>query len=56
VKELVKRWYPNIAYGREINAGQNHRAMDDIRDSVEEMRYYRNLIFRDPAEVKKPSK
>ena len=37
VKELVKRWYPNIAYGREINAGQNHRAMDDIRDSVDEM-------------------
>jgi oligoribonuclease len=56
VKELVKRWYPNIAYGREISAGQNHRAMDDIRDSVDEMRYYRNLIFRDPAEVKKPSK
>ena len=56
VKELVKRWYPNIAYGREINAGRNHRAMDDIRDSVDEMRYYRNLIFRDPAEVKKPSK
>jgi oligoribonuclease len=56
VKELVKRWYPNIAYGREISAGQNHRAMDDIRDSVAEMRYYRELIFRDPAEVKKPSK
>lgn len=55
VKELVKRWYPNIAYGRETSAGQNHRAMDDIRDSVEEMRYYRSLIFRDPAEVKKPS-
>jgi oligoribonuclease len=55
VKELVKRWYPNIAYGREINAGQNHRAMDDIRDSVDEMRYYRNLIFRDPAEVKRPT-
>jgi oligoribonuclease (3'-5' exoribonuclease) len=30
--------------------------MDDIRDSVAEMRYYRELIFRDPAEVKKPSK
>ena len=56
VKELVKRWYPNIAYGREISTGQNHRAMDDIRDSIEEMRYYRSLIFRDPAEVKKPSK
>jgi len=55
VKELVKRWYPNIAYGRVTSAGQNHRAMDDIRDSVEEMRYYRSLIFRDPAEVKKPS-
>jgi oligoribonuclease len=56
VKELVKRWYPNIAYGREISTGQNHRAMDDIRDSVEEMRYYRSLIFRDPAEVKRPTK
>ena len=56
VKELVKRWYPNIAYGRVASPGQNHRAMDDIRDSVAEMRYYRELIFRDPAEVKKPSK
>jgi len=55
VKELAKRWYPNIAYGRVAGTGQNHRAMDDIRSSVEEMRYYRSLIFRDPADVKKPS-
>ena len=55
VKELAKRWYPNIAYGRVASASQNHRAMDDIRSSVEEMHYYRSLIFRDPADVKKPS-
>lgn len=45
VKELVKRWYPNVEHSRPSNGGQLHRAMDDIRDSVDEMRWYRDKVF-----------
>lgn len=45
VKELVKRWYPSVEHSRPNNGGQLHRAMDDIRDSVDEMRWYRDKVF-----------
>jgi oligoribonuclease len=45
VKELVKRWYPSVEHSRPSNGGQLHRAMDDIRDSVDEMRWYRDKVF-----------
>ena len=44
VKELVKRWYPEITSKRPHKAGA-HRALDDIRASVEELRYYRERAF-----------
>ena len=44
VKELVRRWYPKVRQARPQKAG-NHRALDDIRDSIEELRYYRERIF-----------
>jgi oligoribonuclease len=44
VKELVRRWYPKIAQGRPQKVGQ-HRALDDIRESIEELRYYRDRVF-----------
>ena len=44
VKELVRRWYPRIGQDRPQKIGQ-HRALDDIRDSIEELRYYRQRIF-----------
>ena len=44
VKELVKRWYPSVDKARQIKPG-NHRAMDDIRESVNELRYYRDNVF-----------
>jgi len=44
VKELARRWYPNVAYARPQSA-VSHRAMDDIRDSVAEMVHYRDKIF-----------
>ena len=51
IKELVRRWYPRIRQARPQKLGA-HRALDDIRDSIEELRYYRRRVFvaedRDP--------
>ena len=44
VKELVSRWYPtDHKMPREKN--QTHRVMDDIRESIEELRFYRKKVF-----------
>jgi oligoribonuclease len=45
VKELCRRWYPDVLAKAPDKAG-GHRALDDIRESVEELRYYRSAIFR----------
>lgn len=45
VKELCGRWYPDAYRGRP-NKKNVHRALDDIRESIEELRYYRSAIFR----------
>jgi oligoribonuclease len=45
VKELVKRWYPTVDAGRPSKTG-NHRALDDIRDSIRELAYYRATAFK----------
>ncbi len=44
VKELCRRWYPE-AYGAAPAKASNHRALDDIRESVKELRHYRETIF-----------
>lgn len=44
VKELVKRWYPDVATARPHGQG-SHRALDDIRESVRELVYYREHVF-----------
>jgi oligoribonuclease len=44
VKELVRRWYPSIKSARPKKHG-NHRALDDIRESVAELKYYREHAF-----------
>ena len=51
IKELCRRWYPKLASKAPGKDG-SHRAMDDIRDSVAELIYYRQQIFIDPPEVK----
>ena len=45
VKELCRRWYPD-AYGAAPSKASAHRALDDIRESVKELRYYRETVFR----------
>jgi oligoribonuclease len=42
LKELVKRWYPNSNPPPKKGA---HRALDDIRESIEELRWYRDNLF-----------
>jgi oligoribonuclease len=45
VKELARRWHPDaVASAPEKRGG--HRALDDIRESVEELRHYRQTVFR----------
>jgi oligoribonuclease len=44
VKELVRRWYPGIRAERPKKLGA-HRALDDIRESVAELRFYRERVF-----------
>jgi oligoribonuclease len=46
VKELVKRWYSDITLPNKKNS---HRALDDIRESIEELRFYRTQAFRQPG-------
>lgn len=45
VKELVDRWYP-MAAQRRPPGQKRHRALDDIRDSIAELAFYRKEIFR----------
>ncbi|MCU7837458.1 MAG: oligoribonuclease [gamma proteobacterium symbiont of Taylorina sp.] len=44
LKELAKRWYPDVMTGFEKKA--THQALDDIRESIEELRYYRATILK----------
>jgi oligoribonuclease len=45
VKELARRWYPAALAEAPSKTG-GHRALDDIRESVAELRYWRTTIFR----------
>jgi oligoribonuclease len=44
VKELARRWYPRVYYNAPTKNG-NHRALADIRESIQELRYYREALF-----------
>jgi oligoribonuclease len=45
VKELCRRWFPG-AYAEAPEKRSGHRALDDIRESLAELAYYRATIFR----------
>jgi oligoribonuclease len=47
IKELVRRWYPRVYFASPGKTG-NHRALGDIRDSINELRYYRRTVFVPP--------
>ena len=44
VKELARRWRPELCNGFEKK--NTHKALDDIRESIEELRYYRQHFFK----------
>ena len=44
IKELVRRWYPTI--GQPAAEGRPHRALDDIRDSIQELRSTASALRR----------
>ena len=47
IKELARRWYPRIYFSAPAKQG-GHRALADIRESIEELRYYRAAMFVPP--------
>jgi len=44
VKELARRWRPEVLAG--VKKGGSHLAMDDIRDSINELKHYRQVFFK----------
>lgn len=48
IKELATRWYPSVKHTKKKGA---HRALDDIRESIEELRFYREALFKKPGDV-----
>ena len=44
IKELARRWYPRAYFASPAKAG-GHRALADIRESITELRYYREAVF-----------
>src|SRR5579859_3435150 len=44
VKELARRWYPRAYFASPVKIG-GHRALADIKESITELRYYREAVF-----------
>jgi oligoribonuclease len=44
IKELARRWFPRVYYSAPAKHG-GHRALADIRESIEELKYYREALF-----------
>ncbi len=48
IKELVRRWHPEVL--KQVpNKKTSHRALDDIRESIDELRFYRSAVFPSTA-------
>lgn len=43
IKELTRRWQPELLDG--VNKQGSHLALDDIKDSINELKYYRGKVF-----------
>ena len=55
IKELSRRWYPKAYFAAPAKTG-NHRALGDIQDSIEELKYYRSAVFSAKAVKAKPAR
>jgi oligoribonuclease len=47
IKELARRWYPRAYFASPPKHG-GHRALADIKESIQELRYYRAAVFVPP--------
>src|SRR5262247_4194510 len=47
IKELARRWYPRTYFASPPKHG-GHRALADVRESIQELRYYRETVFVPP--------
>lgn len=47
IKEVVRRWYPDEV--SPPSKQQSHRALDDIRESIRELKFYRSHVFVPPG-------
>ena len=54
LKELCKRWYPAL-YRKRPGKAEHHRALDDIRESIEELRFYREHMLREGETTSEPA-
>ncbi len=52
IKELVKRWYPGLEITRPTKAGA-HRALDDVQESIRELKFYRENVFNENTIIQK---
>ncbi|XP_048368786.1 LOW QUALITY PROTEIN: oligoribonuclease, mitochondrial [Sphaerodactylus townsendi] len=52
IKELCRRWFPED-YEFAPKKAASHRALDDIRESIKELQFYRNSIFKSKTDEKK---
>ena len=54
IKELCRRWYPEV-YRKRPSKNETHRALDDIRESIDELRFYRAHVFAPPPPPPAPA-
>ncbi len=47
IKELARRWFPELI-AKQTKKKDSHRALDDIRESIDELRYYKQHVFVSP--------
>jgi len=52
LKELIRRFNPTIFHNAPIKGGNLHRALDDIRNSIEEFKYYQTTAFEEKQQIK----
>lgn len=52
IKELCRRWYPE-EYEQAPKKALSHRALDDIQESIKELHFYRNNVFKKKMDEKK---
>jgi oligoribonuclease len=54
IKELARRWFPQVLT-KQPPKNDTHRALDDIRESIDELRFYRAHVFTAPAPTPAPA-